>query len=70
MINGEEEQFYPKDVENEKYSSNQNIPRNITLKKIEEEDKYSNNEEDEKLGYNSNYKIKQKIKNFNRYIQK
>ena len=69
MINGEEEQFYPKDVENEKYSSNQNIPRNITLKKIEEEDKYSNNEEDEKLGYNSNYKIKQKNKS-NTDIQK
>ena len=69
MINGEEEQFYPKDVENEKYSSNQNIPRNITLKKIEEEDKYSNNEEDEKLGYNSNYKINQKNKS-NTDIQK
>ena len=62
MINGEEDQFYPKDKKNNKYSSNHNIPKNIVLNKIEEEDKYSNNEEDEKLGYNSNYIINQKNK--------
>ena len=57
------EKFYPKDNKISKNSSNPNIPQNLSLNKInEEEDKYSSNEEDEKLGYNSNYKLNQKNK--------
>ena len=57
------EQFYPKDNKISKNSSNPNIPQNLSLNKIEEEeDKYSSNEEDEKLGYNSIYKLNQRNK--------
>jgi len=70
MINTENPQFNPKEIENSSNSTNLNNKININLNSIKEEENYSNKDEqqehsseDENLGYNSNYIIQKRSKN-------
>ena len=70
MINTENPQFNPKEIENSSNTTTPNNKINIKLNSIKEEEKYSNKEEqqehsseDENLGYNSNYIIQKRSKN-------
>ena len=69
MINTENPQFNPKEIENSSNTTNLNNKININLNSIKEEENYSNKDEqqehsseDENLGYNSNYIIQKKTK--------
>ena len=70
MINTENPQFNPKEIENSSNTTNLNNKININLNSIKEEENYSNKDEqqehsseDENLGYNSNYVIQKCTKN-------
>ena len=70
MINTENPQFNPKEIENSSNTTNLNNKININLNSIKEEENYSNKDErqehsseDENLGYNSNYIIQKRSKN-------
>ena len=70
MINTENPQFNPKEIENSSNATNLNNKININLNSIKEEENYSNKDEqqehsseDENLGYNSNYIIQKRSKN-------
>lgn len=70
MINTENPQFNPKEIENKSNTTNLNNKININLNSIKEEENYSNKDEqqehsseDENLGYNSNYIIQKRSKN-------
>ena len=70
MINTENPQFNPKEIENSCNATNLNNKININLNSIKEEENYSNKDEqqehsseDENLGYNSNYIIQKRSKN-------
>ena len=70
MINTENPQFNPKEIENKSNATNLNNKININLNSIKEEENYSNKDEqqehsseDENLGYNSNYIIQKRSKN-------
>jgi len=70
MINTENPQFNPKEIENSSNTTNLNNKININLNSIKEEENFSNKDEqqehsseDENLGYNSNYIIQKRSKN-------
>ena len=70
MLNTENPQFNPKEIENSSKTTNLNNKININLNSIKEEENYSNKDEqhehsseDENLGYNSNYIIQKNTTN-------